>query len=500
MKITFVVQNPESLTGASSPTQTFDKQGGSIGRAETNDWVLSDSSCQVSGNHGVITFEDGKFCYRDTSTNGTQINGTKSGLSWNGMVGLKDGDTMLMGPVQISVQISEGEDNPLPTPSGHQEDVQGLVTQNAASGDSQESILDGMPPFNEIETDYPIATETDDPVAALKADSEKLIGVTDPMEALGTGETPEEKEVRDFLASQKKKAKDTGAMPDLSGTTGDAFVNPQNTSAQNTNSQSAGTQNARPQNPHGMSDEGVYDYLESLEQKMTDPSSGSTPPSDISQEQVDLTAPLDHMALSPLGRGLGYDLSRHDRPAADQLLQEVGEALATAVEKLRDILVQSQSSGPISHRLSETKIHPHEDNPLRFSTSSQEAMEALFDRTNPIQLTAASAIAETLDQIQNHQAMTEKAVNAALEMVFLSLSPEFMRRRFAAYAGSRKEQIDLSPQWCWGMYEKYFEELKSERQSGLRKMFWQIFDRHYDELARASDMANDNFDFTQSRP
>jgi len=210
-------------------------------------------------------------------------------------------------------------------------------------------------------------------------------------------------------------------------------------------------------------------------------------PEEAAKEGIDPSAPLDHLALSPLSKGMGYDLSRYDQPGVNMLLQEVGEALAAAVEKLQGLMSAQDEAGPISRRLSDTKIHPHEDNPLRFSESAEEAVKLLFDRTNPVQLTAASAIAETLDQVRNHQRMTEAAVDAALELVFMSLSPEFMRQRFSAYASSRKEQADLSPQWCWGMYEKYFEELKSDRQSGLRKMFWQIFDRHYDELARAED-------------
>ena len=169
-------------------------------------------------------------------------------------------------------------------------------------------------------------------------------------------------------------------------------------------------------------------------------------------------------------------------------MEEVGEALSAAVEKLWSLSQVSAAKGPLSRRLAETKLYPHEDNPLRFSTSGAEALKALFDRTNPIQLTAGAAVSETLTQFERHQDMSEKSIDEALELVFAAMSPAFMKRRFAAYASARKQSTDLSPAECWTLYERYFAELKSDRQTGLRRLFWQIFDRRYDELAREASL------------
>ncbi|MGH9409502.1 MAG: type VI secretion system-associated FHA domain protein TagH [Vicinamibacterales bacterium] len=86
--------------------RTFDEQGGTIGRAATNSWVLTHN--KVSGHHAGITFRNGVFYIEDRSRNGVSVNSMDNRLVRGRPYALKTGDRIFMEPYEIGVWI-EGE-------------------------------------------------------------------------------------------------------------------------------------------------------------------------------------------------------------------------------------------------------------------------------------------------------------------------------------------------------------------------------------------------------
>jgi type VI secretion system FHA domain protein len=87
-------------------SQVFAEDGGSIGRAADNTWVLPDF--KVSRWHAVISFQDGRFFIEDLSRNGVCLN------DWNNRIGdgsphpLAAGDILFIDPYQIEVSLEAG--------------------------------------------------------------------------------------------------------------------------------------------------------------------------------------------------------------------------------------------------------------------------------------------------------------------------------------------------------------------------------------------------------
>jgi predicted component of type VI protein secretion system len=63
--------------GAAAET-FFDESGGTFGRGDSCTWVLPDPSRYISGTHGRVFCEDGRFFVEDRSTNGLIIEGQAS--------------------------------------------------------------------------------------------------------------------------------------------------------------------------------------------------------------------------------------------------------------------------------------------------------------------------------------------------------------------------------------------------------------------------------------
>lgn len=104
-----------SPTGHEPPQTTdavFHAEGCSIGRADSNDLVLTDQA--VSRRHAVIRWSDGHFYIIDSSTNGTYLNGNL--LATNTRHRVDDGDVLKVAEFVLSVTIGLSDHAPSVAP------------------------------------------------------------------------------------------------------------------------------------------------------------------------------------------------------------------------------------------------------------------------------------------------------------------------------------------------------------------------------------------------
>jgi predicted component of type VI protein secretion system len=103
----------DNAAGAGEQSRwTFGVNGGRIGRHTSNDWVLRDPERYVSGRHAEIEHRGGTWLLRDTSTNGTFVNGSDEALGPERPHALCNGDRFRIGEYEIEVEITGGNDFP----------------------------------------------------------------------------------------------------------------------------------------------------------------------------------------------------------------------------------------------------------------------------------------------------------------------------------------------------------------------------------------------------
>ena len=85
--------------------KVFDERGGTIGRVNSNDWVLPDAEKLVSSRHANVRYSGGVFYLEDASTNGTYLNSADRRVPKESAAALQDGDRILIGDYQILVQL-----------------------------------------------------------------------------------------------------------------------------------------------------------------------------------------------------------------------------------------------------------------------------------------------------------------------------------------------------------------------------------------------------------
>jgi predicted component of type VI protein secretion system len=85
-------------------SQTFNEEGGTIGRASNNRLALPDHTGFISRQHGKITCQGGVYAYTDTSSSGTHVVNRNLLLQQDALA-LRNGDILRIGEYEIAVSL-----------------------------------------------------------------------------------------------------------------------------------------------------------------------------------------------------------------------------------------------------------------------------------------------------------------------------------------------------------------------------------------------------------
>jgi hypothetical protein len=132
MPLTLRVFGTRARALAGRASHVFGPEGGRIGRALDNDWVLPDPERYVSSHHARIVFADGRFNLLDTSSNGTFVNGAKEALGRQGVHPLASGDRIAIGGYEVRVELGER----------HEDDLNAALSSLSPSTDLSASVPD----------------------------------------------------------------------------------------------------------------------------------------------------------------------------------------------------------------------------------------------------------------------------------------------------------------------------------------------------------------------
>ena len=107
MTLTLEIVESSATIPVEHPRHVFGEEGGTLGRAPQNSWVLTHN--EVSKQHAVITHRSGVFYIQDTSRNGVSVNSIENRLARNRPYALKTGDRIYIEPYQIEVWIDASQ-------------------------------------------------------------------------------------------------------------------------------------------------------------------------------------------------------------------------------------------------------------------------------------------------------------------------------------------------------------------------------------------------------
>ncbi|MGB3246753.1 MAG: type VI secretion system-associated FHA domain protein TagH [Sulfitobacter sp.] len=469
MNVTLHFQSTGTMPGNAAP---FRMLGGSmtLGRGDMNDLVLPDPEKVVSTRHCAIEDQDGNLVVIDLSTNGTFLNYGKMALGKT-PTPLNNGDILSIGPYELLVDVTRDAAAPLADPLPEEQISSGLADHlgdlvDPLEGNGEDDFLDGllggaaagpasvkrdelgadglMPPLDD-EDDFMRTPLLDDGPAHSSHGSAMSDNIQTPRPA--TSEIPDDWDIDLDLPGDNEVPDDPfGAEPDPP-------------TAPETVRIPAELPIATPVQP-----------ADADAAPVPAPPSAAPSPSDTAAARAFLEA---------LGAG-HLNIPDEDLVAT---MGRLGGVLNTFVAGVRSILMTRQSIKS-EFRINQTVISAGANNPLKFSVSVDQAIEAMARPTTKGYLPAADAAREAIDDISAHEVAMMTGMEAALKGVLAELDPAKLSERISKDKSFTSVLTNKKARY-WDVFESQYEKISDQAENDFHELFSKAFASAYqDQMQR----------------
>ena len=482
MAITLRFQSTGSIPGNGDP---ISMRGTSltVGRGSENELVLPDPNRELSKRHCAIEDHNGNVIVVDFSTNGTFLNYGKIALGTT-PTPLNNGDILSVGPYEILVEISsEDVSDLIAAPVDEGPISHGLAMNAPSASELLDAPGDGGDFLDDLlgERDAPVGpggvdrSEPDDDrlLPPLGDDDDFLGAAADPFAGQGIGSSLQNSAAQDNFMNQRVESSGSAIPDDWD----DDFLSP----------------NPKPRAPAANIPPAPNTLPPPAPQAPTAPPASTAPTAPPAAAPTAPTAPPAAYAAPSSGgpdsasRAFLAAVGANDVEISDAELPEtmtrLGGVMRILVEGIREILM-TRTSIKSEFRIEQTMIQVGGNNPLKFSISPEQAIEAIVRPKSKGYLKAADATSQALDDIKAHEVAMVTGMESALKGILKKLDPAVLEKQINADSTlggilkSRKVRY-------WEIYESMYTEISDQAENDFHELFAKEFARAYqDQLDR----------------
>ena len=186
----------------------------------------------------------------------------------------------------------------------------------------------------------------------------------------------------------------------------------------------------------------------------------------------------DRGAVAALLQAAGLDGITLDEAEGVAVMERVGRMLSTLVPGLIEILAARGSTKQEFH-IERTMLGAHDNNPLKFAGSADEAMRVMLLQHVPGFLAIDQAVDQAVSDIKTHQLAVLAGMQVALKTVIGRFEPGQLEARLERSSllegilpGGRKARY-------WDLFKTLHGEIVHELQDDLQKLFGADFAEAY---------------------
>ena len=415
MPLILDLMNAEGQSSAQKSSVTFRNAGGTIGRADSATWMLTDRSRHISGVHAEISYEDGVYYLTDRSTNGIYDVAKNARLQKNEDYPITHGDRFRMGSFIFKARVLQDADH-------------------------FEHQIMGEPSS----------------VSALIPDDEFLD--TDPLAMLNAPEIPSE----DFeLGEFSVRRDDNFALNESFDDLDEPFLSPTLASVPLAQEEQAmlaalDISNPIPVRPVPLKPE-----------KTGSPVAGS-PASAHAPDSA-------QRVLQVLGSSMDFDFGKLTQDELDSVLQNLGVLTKHAVQGLQQVL-RTRADIKNKLRLGSTMVQESGNNPLKLSGNYTQTLNCMLLGQIGY-LSGPQAVRQALKDIQAHQVSSFAASRTILDSVFEQFSPTQLVYRFET--AGKPGKWGSKDAYYWQQYQLHHQKMSGDqewRQSQFIKDYARVYE------------------------
>ena len=492
--------------------------GGSIGRSDDNTLVLPDTEKFVSRHHAAISFKNGCYYLTDNSLGGVYINGQETPLK-NATERLDNGMTLRVGEYELAVAITDEQET-----EGFPFCTENPISTNFLFAGGQEA--NDFPFANEVVTDTPQAVfPVDEPffvsedtgVNPLMADGsipshEELVqtNVNEHFVTFESGLRVNHSPLIDSYISPAatETRKEFSFEDEFSGTAGEtqSYPLPQpigkpvaddfealfgNKAAEFAPVSANSEIIATPTNDnHEISEliaEVDYNKLaierpDSFQKPVVTPKLVVTGIEIDNNKSVNVLAtktvfektppaPADSVFFNAFLQGVAVECDQIEAGQQTETLRRVGQMFRKLIDGTVAVL-RSRAEFKSLCRVNMTVIRASNNNPLKFTVSTDDVLRQLIENKTDGFLSSTSAIEESFDDIMNHQLAMQAGIQASLTDLLKSFDPKVIERQFEQGLVLQKKAK------CW---DRYQETYRNTVEDAVENFFGEAFVKAYEK-------------------
>jgi len=449
MGLTLTIENETSLPdGGPLSVSVTGKRGLDIGRDAHLDWTLPDPTRFISSKHCEVRYRDGGYWLYDVSTNGTFLNGSDGRL--RAPHRLQHGDSLTIGQYIVAVAL-DGED-------AETRERAAPTARPAAYRDLWNPTEDAAPPV-----DRKLLKPASANVPVRPDFLDWAVDVPDTQYGEpGRAPAAPPTQVDDDLGwahGAPTRPPPSGSAPAVPTPRRPVWLT------------------SEPSGPWGGATPPSEPSADSAPPYEPPPAAaGSASPRAAPAPNAPPRPPDDFLRLLARGANVPEQTFAQD---SQRLAEELGILLRLVTENLRQLLNARLQAKRLARVSNQTTIEALNNNPLKFSPSTEDALSIMFGPTTASYLNAQQAIEEGFGDLKEHQVRTYAAMQQALAMIVADLDPQAIEtateadRGLTRVIGSRKARL-------WDAFLARWQAKTRGQDGGLVDVFMQYFAECYD--------------------
>lgn len=481
MGVTLKFQSSGAMPGDAAPVPM---RGPSltVGRGASNDLVLPDPDQMLSRNHCVIEDHNGNVVVVDLSSNGTFLNYSKIPLGRT-PTPLNNGDVLCVGNYELVVEIRDDL-----------ADVGDIISAPAAQAPASHGNAANAPdPLQLLEDAGPGGDFLDD----LLGEGPKGPAQFNPVDPIDELLPPLGEEEDPFFQKASDGREGEGAsLPNHNPTASDGFAAPASQSNLIPDDWDDDFLSGigEPETPVPPSDPQPAEPPREVPQPPSEVPPAAppqeappAPPQEIppQQDTGGKTAAPSQEAVEAFLKGVGAEVSIDPSDHASTMAR-MGRVMKTLVTGLREILM-TRTSIKSEFRIEQTMISAGGNNPLKFSITPEQAVEAMVRPATKGYLSPESAAEEALRDIKAHEVAMVTGMEAALKGVLKRLDPKALEAQIEDKGGFTGLLRGKKARY-WDVYEQLYAEISDQAENDFHDLFSREFARAYkDQLDRLKE-------------
>ena len=487
MSITIsIIKSPGNVTNQHT-SMVFAENGGTIGRAANNVWVLDDPERFMSSRHSQITCQNGQYYLTDLSTNGTFLNGSPEPIGKGNKVALNDGDVFSLSDYEFQVNLEDADTFSGGSPFSFVPETPGIEVDYLEEAGSQNSDPFGPSVGAHVPSSAPLLGGFDetDPLAAL----DKASGAGYSQDSYSDHAQAPSHAAHDW----PNPVPEAGVIPD---DWDDDLLLAEDRPTEQVAPIAPPVQRTEPvaQFKAQTINNDVINQLEAQNRLLLEENKKLQADVDLLAKQIRVkqkkpgtAGAIDHILIEAMGLA-GKNLTEERMM---EISQVVGELMRETISGLMQVLT-SRSTVKNEFRMNVTTIQPVENNPLKFSANVEDALENMFIRDSHAYKGPTESVREGFQSIAEHQVAILAGIRAAFRGVITRFDPITLEQRFEKYRKAGLLQM-VNKGKNWDSYKEYYNELVNDMDNSFQHLFGYDFVQAYeDQLLKLSSSRRSN--------